>query len=134
MIKAILYPPPPLNMQISLTAHVTHWLASRVRWVRWIVGQDSGWATQHSRKYQGLVVQRVDNFIQQINPYPVDKIGMFLILIGQRAHCIHCIGIYPLDKVIHSLYNQALVSIYPYSWIIHIYQMSSTIMPPTHEY
>ena len=28
-----------------------------------------------------------------------DKIGAFLILIGQRANFIHWIGIYPLDKV-----------------------------------
>ena len=28
------------------------------------------------------VVRRVDNFIQRINPYPADKIGAFLILIG----------------------------------------------------
>ena len=39
----------------------------------------------------GPVVQRVDNFIQQINPYPVDKIGAFLILIGQRANFIRWI-------------------------------------------
>ena len=30
---------------------------------------------------QGPVVQRMDNFIQRINPYPVDKIGALLILI-----------------------------------------------------
>ena len=40
---------------------------------------------------QGSVVRRVDNFIQRINPYPVDKIGAFLILIGQRANLIHWI-------------------------------------------
>ena len=40
-----------------------------------------------------------------------DKIGAFLISIGQRANCIHWIGIYSLalDKVIHSLYNRALM-------------------------
>ena len=38
-----------------------------------------------------------------------DKIGAFLISIGQRANCIHWIGIYPLDKVIPSLYNWALM-------------------------
>ena len=53
------------------------------------------------------VVQRVDNFIQWISPCPVDKIGAFLILIGQRANLIHWIGIYPLDKVIRSSYNRA---------------------------
>ena len=31
------------------------------------------------------VVRRVDNFIQQINPCLADKIGTFLILVGQRA-------------------------------------------------
>ena len=31
--------------------------------------------------HQGPVVQRVDNFIQRINPYPVDKIGTFLVLL-----------------------------------------------------
>ena len=56
---------------------------------------------------QGPVVRRVDNFIQRINPYPVDKIGAFLILIGQRANFIHWTGIYPLDKVIYSSYNWA---------------------------
>ena len=58
---------------------------------------------------QGPVVRRVDNFIQQINPYPVDKIGAFLILIGQRANFVHWTGIYPLDKVIHSSYNRAQI-------------------------
>ena len=58
---------------------------------------------------QGPVVRRVDNFIQQINPYLVDKIGAFLILIGQRASFVHWIGIYPLDKVIHSSYNRAQI-------------------------
>ena len=53
----------------------------------------------------GPVVQRVDNFIQRINPYPVDKIGAFLILIGQQADFIQWIGIYPLDKVIHCSYS-----------------------------
>ena len=37
--------------------------------------------------HPGLVVRRVDNFIQRINPYPVYyKIGAFLILIGQQAN------------------------------------------------
>ena len=31
------------------------------------------------------VVRRVDNFIQQINPCLADKIGTFLILVGQRT-------------------------------------------------
>ena len=56
----------------------------------------------------GPVVRRVDNFIQRINHCPADKIGAFLILIGQLANFIHRIGIYPLDKVIHSSYNRAL--------------------------
>ena len=60
-----------------------------------------------SSVFQGPVVQRVDNFTQQINPYPVDKTGMFSILIGQRANFIHWIGIYLMVKVIHSLYNRA---------------------------
>ena len=55
------------------------------------------------------VARRVDNFIQRINSYPADKIGAFLILIGQRASYINWIRIYPLDKVIHSLYNRALM-------------------------
>ena len=39
----------------------------------------------------------------------MDKIGAFLILIGQQANFIHWIGIYLLDtdKVIYSLYNRA---------------------------
>ena len=57
----------------------------------------------------GPVVRRVDNFIHWINSYPADKTGAFLILIG-RANSIHWIGIYLLDKVIHSLYNWALVN------------------------
>ena len=64
---------------------------------------------QNDSKHQGPVVRRVDNFIQQINLYPADKIGAFLILIGQRTNFIHWTGIYPLDKVIHSLYNRALL-------------------------
>ena len=51
-------------------------------------------------------MQRVDNFIQRINPYPADKIGAFLTLIGQRANFIRWIGIYLLSKVIHSSYNR----------------------------
>ena len=66
------------------------------------------WFTQNVSDL-GPVVRRVDNFIQLINPYPVDKTGVFLILIGQRANFIHWIGIFPLDKVIHSLCNWALV-------------------------
>ena len=58
---------------------------------------------------QGPVVRRVDNFIQQMNPYPADKTGAYLILIGQRANFIHWIGIYPLENVIHSSYNRAKV-------------------------
>ena len=49
----------------------------------------------------------MDNFIQRINPHPGDKIGAFFILVGQQASFIHWIVIYPLDKVIHSLYNRA---------------------------
>ena len=57
----------------------------------------------------GPVVWRVGNFIQRINPYPADNVGVVLILTGQRANFIHWIGIYPLDKVIHSsyIYNRA---------------------------
>ena len=55
----------------------------------------------------GPVVRRVDNFIQQINPYSTDRIGAFLNLIGQRAKFIQWIGIYPLDRVIHPSYNRA---------------------------
>ena len=47
---------------------------------------------------------------QRINIYVADKIGAFLILIGQRANVIHWIGIYPLDKVIHSSYNRAQIN------------------------
>ena len=57
--------------------------------------------------YQGPVVRRVDNFTQLINSNLVDKIGAFFILVGQQANFIHGIGIYPLDKVIHSSYNRA---------------------------
>ena len=56
---------------------------------------------------QGSVLGNVDNFIQWINPNPEDKIGTFIILIGQRANFVHWIGIYPLDKVINSSYNRA---------------------------
>ena len=49
---------------------------------------------------QGPVVRTVDEFIQYINLYPADKIDAFIILAGQRAHIIHWIGIYSLDKVI----------------------------------
>ena len=56
-------------------------------------------------KELGPIVRRVDNFIQLINPYPEDKIGAFLILIGQRANFIH--WIYPPGRVIHSSYNRA---------------------------
>ena len=45
------------------------------------------------------------------NPYPADKVGAFLILIGQRANFIHSIGIYPLDKVIYCSYNRTQVVI-----------------------
>ena len=60
----------------------------------------------------------MDNFIiviiiiiiQQINSYQADRTDTFLILIGQRANCIHWIGIYPLEKVIHPSYNRALIN------------------------
>ena len=32
----------------------------------------------------------MDNFIQRINPYPVVKIGAFLVLIDQQINFIHC--------------------------------------------
>ena len=69
----------------------------------------------------GLVVWRVDNFIQRINPYPVDKIGKFLILIGQRANFIRWIGIYPLDKVIHSSYNRTQIDNMHKKHLINLY-------------
>ena len=56
---------------------------------------------------QGSVV-RMNNFVQRINPYPADKIGGFIILIGQQANLIHWIGIYPLDNVIRSSFNREL--------------------------
>ena len=43
----------------------------------------------------GLVVQRVDNAIQQINHYPLDS---FVLLTF-----VHWIAIYPMDSVIHLL-------------------------------
>ena len=45
------------------------------------------------RKHQGPVVRTVDNFMQRINPFPADKLGAFVILIGQRANFIHWIEI-----------------------------------------
>ena len=51
---------------------------------------------------QDPVIRRVDNFIQRINPYPADEIGVFLILNGQWANFISCIALYLLDKIIHS--------------------------------
>ena len=57
----------------------------------------------------GPVVRTVDNLIQWINPYPEDENGPYLILVGQRANFIHCIGIYPLHKVIHSSFTRALL-------------------------
>ena len=56
---------------------------------------------------QGSVV-RMNNFVQRINPYPADKIGGFIILLGQQANLIHWIGIYPLDNVIRSSFNREL--------------------------
>ena len=56
---------------------------------------------------RALVVRRVDNFIQRINPYLAAKIGAFLILIGKQGKFIHLIGIYLMDKVIHSSYSRA---------------------------
>ena len=41
------------------------------------------------RESLGPVVRRMDNFIQRINPYPADKIGAFLIFIGQQENFIH---------------------------------------------
>ena len=65
----------------------------------------------------GPFVRRMDNFILRINPYPVEKIGAVLILTGQRANFINWIGIYSLDKVIHSSYNRTHSST---SKVIHI--------------
>ena len=47
--------------------------------------------------YAPPVVQRVDNAIHWINHFPVDK-------------CRHCVAIYPLECVIQSLNNWALVN------------------------
>ena len=47
---------------------------------------------------------------QSVDPYPTDKNGMFLILIGEWPNFIHWVGIYLLDKVvIHSSYILALI-------------------------
>ena len=48
---------------------------------------------------------RVDNLFQWLNPYPVDKTGMFLNFFDWTM------SNYQLDKVINSSYNQALTSI-----------------------
>ena len=53
------------------------------------------------------VVRRVDNFIQRINPYPVDKTFSLTDQNQKRANFIHWIGIFPLDEVNHSSYNRA---------------------------
>ena len=45
---------------------------------------------------QGPVVRRVDNFIQQINPYPVDKICSLSNQNQERANFIRWIKLYPL--------------------------------------
>ena len=60
------------------------------------------------RLLQGPVVRRLDNCIQRINPYPVDKIWSFSNKNLERANYIRWIGIYFLDKVIHSSYNRVL--------------------------
>ena len=52
------------------------------------------------------------DFIRQRNPYQADKIYS---LSNQNLECtnfIQWIGIFPLDKVIHSLYNQAIREYY----------------------
>ena len=54
-------------------------------------------------------VRRMDSFIQRINPYQVDKICSLSNQNWERATFIRWIGIYPLDKVIHSSYNEAKV-------------------------
>ena len=71
------------------------------------VSQWSGRNEMDSIILLGLVVRRVDNFIQRINPCPVDKICSLSNQNLECVHFIHPIRIYPLDKVIHSSYNQA---------------------------
>ena len=43
----------------------------------------------------GPVVRKVDDSIQSMNSYQMDTVGVFLI--------------YPLDKIVHSLYNRELM-------------------------
>ena len=62
----------------------------------------------HMSWNSGPGCSKSDNFSQRIDPYPADKIGAFLILIG-RAKFYHLVGIYMLDKVIQSSYNWALL-------------------------
>ena len=56
----------------------------------------------------GTVVRRVNNFIQRINPYPVDKICSFVILMD---HAKILLGIYPLDNFIHSSHKRNVISV-----------------------
>ena len=58
----------------------------------------------HHGHDQGPVIQRVDNFIRWIN-------GLLIVqskLRMQQFYPLDLLGIYPLDKVIHSSYNRAL--------------------------
>ena len=57
------------------------------------------------------------NFIPRINPYSVDKIGVFLNLIGQWANFIHWIWIYAPDTVIHPLYKVLGVECNECKWV-----------------
>ena len=61
-------------------------------------GGDYGWLAIRAWLYEEWIT-----LFEQIKSHPANKIGAFSILTGQRTNCIHWIGIYPLDKVIHSL-------------------------------
>ena len=93
----------PLKRRALINAQMCHTKTrkSAPKHLVGVLGNTSCWSP-------GPGCTRVDTVasIQWINPFPVDKIGAFLILIGW-ANFIHWIGIYPLDKVIHSSYNWA---------------------------
>ena len=63
---------------------------------------NEGLSNKRKSGIRARLYERVDNFIQRINPYPTERLCAFLFWIGQRTNFIHWIGIYPLDKVIHS--------------------------------
>ena len=62
----------------------------------------------YNRSIEQQLIKLARLYEEWINLYSADKIGAFLILIGQQANFIHWIGNYSLDKVIHSSYNRAL--------------------------